>query len=38
MLKRRWNGELSIVDPKRINTRVVGYDGLTIPDKLKGEN
>ena len=28
MLKRMWNGELSIEDQKRINTRVIGYDGL----------
>ncbi len=38
MLKRMWNGELSIEDQKRINTRVIGYDGLTIPDKLEGES
>jgi hypothetical protein len=37
MLKRMWNGELSIEDQKRINTRVIGYDGLKIPDKLEGE-
>ncbi len=37
MLKRMWNGELSIEDRKRINTRVIGYDGLKIPDKLEGE-
>ena len=35
--KKNWNCELSIEDRKRINTRVVGYDGLTIPDKLEGE-
>jgi hypothetical protein len=22
---------------KRINTRVIGYDGVKIPDKLEGE-
>ena len=37
MLKRMWNGELSIEDRKRINTRVIGYDGLKNPDKLEGE-
>ena len=37
ILKRMWNGKLSIEDQRRINTRVVGYNGLTIPDKLKGE-
>ena len=37
MLKRMWNGKLSIEDQKRINTRVVGYNGLEIPYKLKGE-
>ena len=36
MLKIMWNGELSIEDQKRINTRVVGYNGLEIPHKLEG--
>ena len=37
MLKRMWNGELSIQDRKRINTRVLGYNGLEIPHKLESE-
>jgi hypothetical protein len=37
MLKRMWNGELSIEDQKRINTRVIGYDGQKILDRLEGE-
>jgi hypothetical protein len=37
MVKRMWNGELSIEDRKRINTRVVGYNGLEIPHNLKGK-
>jgi hypothetical protein len=28
MLKRMWNGDLSIEDHKRINTRVIGYNGF----------
>ena len=35
MLKRMWNGELSIEDRYRINTRVIGYKGLTIPENSK---
>ena len=37
MLKRMWNGELSVEDQQRINARVVGYNGLEIPHKLEGE-
>ncbi len=28
MLKRMWNGDLTIEDRKRINSRVIGYNGL----------
>jgi hypothetical protein len=28
MSKRMWNNDLSIEDRKRINTRVIGYNGL----------
>jgi hypothetical protein len=28
MLKIMWNGDLSTEDRKRINTRVIGYNGL----------
>ena len=36
-LKRMWNGDLSTEDPKRINTRVIGYNGLQLPSHLEGE-
>ncbi len=37
MLKRMWNGDLSTEDCKRINTRVIGYNGLQLPAHLEGE-
>ena len=37
MLKRMWEGDLDVEDRKRINTRVIGYDGLELPSMLKGE-
>jgi hypothetical protein len=37
MLKRMWNGDLSTEDRKRINTRVIGYNGLQLPSHCKGE-
>ena len=30
MLKRMWEGDLDVEDRKRINTRVIGYDGLEL--------
>ncbi len=36
-LKRMWNGDLSTEDPKRINTRVIGYNGLQLPSHVEGE-
>ena len=37
MLKRMWEGDLNVEDRKRINTRVIGYDGLELPSMLQGE-
>jgi hypothetical protein len=37
MLKRMWNGDLSTEDHKRINTRVIGYNGLQLPSPVEGE-
>jgi hypothetical protein len=30
MLKRMWNGDLTIEDRKQINTRLIGYQGLKL--------
>jgi hypothetical protein len=37
MLKKMWEGDLDAVDKKRINTRVIGYNGLELPSMLQGE-
>ena len=37
MLKRMWEGDLTIEDRKRINTRVIGHNGLALPSILQGE-
>ncbi len=37
MLKRMWNGDLSIEDKKQINTRVIGYKGLKLPTTFEGK-
>ncbi len=37
MLKKMWEGDLDLEDRKRINTRVIGYDGLELPSMLQGE-
>lgn len=37
MLKRMWDGELSEADRNLINSRVIGYNGLTLPSQFKGE-
>jgi hypothetical protein len=37
MLKRMWSGDLSKEDCKRINTRVIGYNGLELPTEFEGE-
>ena len=36
MLKRMWNGDLTTEDRKRINSRVIGYNGLQLPSNIKG--
>jgi len=38
MLKRMWNGDLTSEDRKKINTRVIGYQGLKLPTTFKGTN
>ena len=37
MLKRMWNRDLSTEDRKRINSRVIGYNGLQLPSHVEGE-
>ncbi len=37
MLKKVWEGDLDLEDRKRINTRVIGYNGLELPSMLQGE-
>jgi hypothetical protein len=37
MLKRMWNGELSEADRIWINSRVIGYKGLTLPSQFEGK-
>ncbi len=37
VLKRMWNGDMSTEDCKRMNTRVIGYNGLQLPSHLEGE-
>ncbi len=37
MLKRMWNGDLTTEDWKRINSRVIGYNGLQLPSNIEGE-
>ncbi len=37
ILKRMWNGDLSTEDHKRINARVIGYNGLQLPSHVEGE-
>ncbi len=37
MLKKMWEGDLDLEDRKRINTRVIGYNGLELPSMLQGE-
>ncbi len=32
-----WEGDLDLENRKRINTRVIGYDGLELPSMLPGE-
>jgi hypothetical protein len=37
MLKRMWNGDLSIEDQKQINTREIGHKGLKLPTTFEGK-
>ena len=32
-----WNGDLTNEDRKQINTRVIGYQGLTLPTTFEGK-
>ena len=32
-----WEGDLSLEDKQRINTRVIGYNGLELPSMLQGK-
>jgi hypothetical protein len=37
MLKRMWEGNLTLEDKHRINTRVIGDNGLELPSMLQGK-
>ena len=37
MLKRMWEGDLTLEDKQRINTRVIGHNGLELPSMLQGK-
>ncbi len=37
MLKRMWSGDLTKDDQKRINSRVVGTNGLELPPDCEGK-
>jgi hypothetical protein len=37
MLKRMWEGDLTLEDNQRINTRVIGISGLELPSMLQGK-
>jgi hypothetical protein len=37
MLKRMLEGDLSLDDKQRINTRVIGHNGLDLPSMLQGK-
>ena len=37
MLKRMWGGDLSKDDRKRINSRVLGTNGLELPPDFEGK-
>ena len=37
MLKRMWIGDLTTEDCKRINSRVIGYNGLQLPSNIEGK-
>ena len=37
MLKRMWKGELTLRDRERINTRVIGQNGIDLPSSFEGD-
>ena len=37
MLKQMWEGDLTLEDKLRINTRVIGHNGLEVPSMLQGK-
>jgi hypothetical protein len=37
MLKRMWSGDLSKEDRKKIDNRVIGYNGLKLPLVFEGK-
>ncbi len=37
MLKRMWEGDLTLEDKQRINTRVIGDYGLELPSMQQGK-
>jgi hypothetical protein len=37
MLKRMWEGDLTCEDREKINTRVIGHNGLELPLVLIGQ-
>jgi hypothetical protein len=37
MLKRMWEGDLTLEDKPRMNTRVIGINGLELPSMLQGK-
>ena len=36
MLKRMWDGDLTKADRERINSRVIGHNGLSLPSHIEG--
>jgi len=36
-LKRMWDGDLTETDRKRINSRVIGQNGLALPSQWEGK-
>ena len=37
MLKIMWDGDLTPADRERINSRVIGHNGLTLPSQCEGK-
>jgi hypothetical protein len=36
MLKRMWDGDLTKADREKINSRVIGHNGLSLPSHIEG--